>query len=223
MAALRIVVLAGVVGCLLGVSGCPEIEFPPMELQEEYVLRSDLSGTLTQQLVLVAEELPKEEDIDDMESETAKLRSKLPPGGSAERILRGNRLGIRWTVPFSDLRQLKGELIQIDHGLAALCDLSCKRRGLTLECRGTVAEGADGFSTYTLKITMPGKIRRANADKTQGRTAIWSSAKKRRIEVACICPAPWLVAMAGFAIVGVAGAVPALLRRTKNSRPGDLA
>jgi hypothetical protein len=224
MAALRIVVLAAVVGCLLGVSGCPQLEnirIPPMEYREEYVLRPDLSGTFSQQMVFVLDEPLRDEDVEQMESEAAELRAELPPGGTAEKIVKGNRLGIRWTVPFSDLRRLKGELAEIGDGMVTACDLSCKRRGLTLECCGTIPEEAEGFTPYTLKITMPARIRRSNADKTEGRTAIWTSANKRRIEVTCVCPAPWMVAVAGFGIVAIVGCGTAWARRRRGGHAGS--
>jgi hypothetical protein len=187
-----------------------------MSVREEIVFHRDLSGSYVIEEAFDKKAIAENYKGSDWEDQIRESRANTPKGFRFERKTSKDKDTIRYTCTFHGLRDLERKSAGLKKDDQSLSDLRWTRTRWTLRCQGrTPAIETEIVDSYTLKITMPGRIRKCNADKIAGRTATWEKSEKKILVESWIPPSPWAIAAAGGAVVIVTAGLIGLCRRRR--------
>jgi len=199
-------------------------------VREEVVVRRDLSGTYTLEQVWDLKAVGEELDEAQWEQFVKDAKAGLPEWARFEREKTKEKDTHRFSFDFADLQDLKKKCEESDAFDFVVRRLQWQKRGWTLACRGTIDFGdpepdigprrEEIIDSLTLRVTMPGPIRRTNADKVARRAVEWKwKGADKEVEVTCwLLPSPWVFAAAGLGLVVVVGGAAYALGRGRCAR-----
>jgi hypothetical protein len=199
-------------------------------VREEVVVRRDLSGSYTLEQVWDLKAVREEIDEAQWEESVKEAEAKRPEWVRFEREKTKDKDIHRYSFEFADLQDLRKKCRESDAFAFIVRDLRWQKKGWTLTCTGKVELGGanagigpqseDITDSITLRLTMPGGIRRTNADKVAGRTVewVWKGGAKEVEVTSWLLPPVWVFAAVGVGVVVVVGGAVCAVRRVKRGR-----